>query len=413
MKKYLFIALAAAGMLSSCSSDDTVANNSEDLVPIKIGMGNIATNVTRGTGTVGASGATVTNQWNGELVNIYMFDQGTLNLAQNLGTAIYDNEEFQTPAGEDGSTTFATATSGAVKFYPASGNFDFFGYRTDGAETAAPALNTAGDAYVAPITIDGSQDVMGAQCDKTAAAAALDAAAGTTGTTKFFSAYAARKGVQPELIFKHLLSRLTFEVKAGNSNASAAGFAVEITDIRVKSNATGELYVASAADGFEPKIEWATVTDPATEYATLTLKSNVDADADGNLDALAPFSLEGNTAFAHVGEALLVAPGDATYSLEIAMKQKKIIDPVAYAADPTTGWTEIVMDPYKTNIVIPSPADDPATPEDESLLPGAAKAGSSYNVQIVIYGLEEIQVKTVLSAWENGGTISIDPDANI
>lgn len=411
MKKYLFIALAAAGMLSSCSSDDTVANNSEDLVPIKIGMGNIATNVTRGTGTVGAVGAS-TNAWKGELVNIYMFNQGTLTLAQNLGTAIYDNEEFQTPAGEDGSTTFATATSGEVKFYPASGNFDFFGYRTDGAETAAPALNTAGDAYVAPITIDGSQDVMGAQCDKAAAAAALDAAAGTTGTTKFFSAYAARKGVQPELIFKHLLSRLTFEVKAGNSNASAAGFAVEITDIRVKSNATGELYVASAADGFEPKIEWATVTDPATEYATLTLKQADGTDTDLDLDPLAPFSLEGNSAFAPVGEALLVAPGDAKYSLEIAMKQKKIIDPVAYAADPATGWTEIVMDPYKTDIVIPS-VDDPATPEDESLNPGAAKAGSSYNVQIVVYGLEEIQVKTILTPWEDGGTISIDPDANI
>ena len=408
MKKYLFIALAAAGMLSSCSSDDTVANertNGEELVPIKIGMGNVVTNVTRGTGSVGAAGATTTNKWNGELVQIYMFDQGTLDLAQNGGAAIYDDEEFQTPAGEDGSVTYATATSGETKFYPASGNFDFFGYRTDGAETAAPALNAAGDAYTVPVAITGSEDVMAAQCDKAAAAAALDAAAGTTGTTKFFSAYSARKDVNPELNFKHMLSRLTFQVKAGNADAADATYPVQITAIRVYSKTTGELVFASTANAFEPTINWdAADATTLTGYTKLELKENADADGDGNLDALNIFSLAGtNVAWdptVHaIGEALLVAPGDHTYRMEIAMKQTKVT--WSPAADPTTGEEEINMDPYVTDITIPGAVD------------AVAEAGSSYNVQVIVYGLEEIKVKTILAPWVDGGNVEIDPDANI
>lgn len=397
MKKYLFIALAAAGMLSSCSSDDTVANervNSEDLVPIKIGMGNIVTNVTRGLGSVGANGATTTNQWNNELVNIYMFEQGTLDLAQNGNAAIYDNEEFQTPAGEDGSTTYATPTSGEVKFYPASGNFDFFGYRTDGAETAAPAQN--GTAYEVPITIDGSQDVMGAQCDKAAAETAL-------GNTKFFSAYAARQGVNPELNFKHLLSRLTFQVKAGNADAADATYPVYITAIRVYSKTTGKLVFASTENAFEPNIAW-DAANPATDYTKLDLKDVVDGDGDGDLDVL-PFKSLAATNVAWdpakhaIGEALLVAPGDHTYKLEVAMKQTKVTN--SPAADPVTGEEDIVMDPYVTDITIPGAVD------------AVAEAGSSYNVQIIVYGLEQIQVKTILQPWTDGGDIEIDPDANI
>ena len=56
MKKSFYMACAAAMMLASCSQNelgsDTVANENEDLVPIKIGVSqqNMSS---RGTGTVG------------------------------------------------------------------------------------------------------------------------------------------------------------------------------------------------------------------------------------------------------------------------------------------------------------------------------------------------------------------------
>ena len=82
MKKYLFFALAAAGMLSSCSSDDVVsngtnANDDNSPVPIRIGIGQAFT--TRGTGTVGGvgDGSNVANVWAGQYINVFMFNKIT------------------------------------------------------------------------------------------------------------------------------------------------------------------------------------------------------------------------------------------------------------------------------------------------------------------------------------------------
>lgn len=38
------------------------------------------------------------------------------------------------------------------------------------------------------------------------------------------------------------------------------------------------------------------------------------------------------------------------------------------------------------------------------------EAGKNYNVNITVYGLEEIEIKASLTAWEDGGDITIDPD---
>jgi hypothetical protein len=85
--------------------------------------------------------------------------------------------------------------------------------------------------------------------------------------------------------------------------------------------------------------------------------------------------------------------------MEIAMKQTKVT--WSPAADPTTGEEVINMDPYVTDITIPGAVD------------AVAEAGSSYNVQVIVYGLEEIKVKTILAPWVDGGNVEIDPDANI
>ena len=445
MKKYLFIALAAAGMLTSCSSDDAVvnesSNNAEELVPIKIGMGSIAT-ITRGTGTVGTTDAT-TNAWNGELVKIYMFEKGSMALAMNGTTPIFENAEFRTPVGSNGWTgnddtdlanaEFATPTDGVSKFYPVNGNFDFWGYRTDGAETATDPTVTAevrdadnnittdGTAII-PFNIDGSQDIMGA---KTVLNADQEALLGTQ-TDRIYSAFSARKGVNPQLVFNHLLSRLTFEVKAGNNNAAGVvdpalaavdptvDYAVQITAIRVYSQTTGELLIATTAQNGVPAITWQDANGDqqidASDYSALALKEADGADADLDLDPLAQFTLNGVTDYTPIGEALLVSPGDNTYRLEVAMKQIKHTN--ATTADPN-GNEEIVMDPFEATITIPGTPDDPATPDvDESAL-GYAEAGSSYKVKIIVYGLEEIKVQTVLTPWVDGGEIEIDPDANL
>ena len=393
MKKYLFIALAAAGMLSSCSSDDAVVNggvDSEDLVPIKIGMGSIVTNVTRGTGTVG-----IDNLWHSEKVNVYMFEQGTVKLAESNNAPIYDREVFTTPSGS--ASDWATAENG-VKYYPAKGNFDFWGYRTDGAEDVTNiAIDQDAKTVTIPFTIHGDEDLMGAkgallngQVDLLTGDPTDPDVYTPANATRYYSAFSARKGVQPNLIFNHLLSRFAFQVKAG-SNASDATYPVQITGIRVKSKATGNLIINATADA--PEITWS--NDAAV---ALSLKG---------VDTTTPFSLAGNSDYAPVADALLLAPGQAQYELEIDLQQDK------------PGLTQPWTDTYKTTITIPVITDtnDPnyVDPADPNYNPNpVAVKGNSYTVKIIVYGIEEIKVKTELSEWTMyPEPIDVDPDKEI
>ena len=392
MKKFLFIALAAAGMLTSCSSDDAIstngidANNPEGPVAIQIGMGN-ATAITRGFGTVGDT-AQATNVWNGQQVNIFMFKKDTLDLAMNGANPLFDNEFFNTPTGYDGTDTIAIPTDSVIRFYPANGNFDFWGYYLDDAANSLtagkPSYTINSDTLKIPFTIDGSQDIMGGK-----AGIAVD----TTGTginDDFFSAKAVRKaGVQPHIPFNHLLTRLTFAVKPGNDITAADSIIID--DVKVVSKNTGDLFIvakngAAAELNDTIGINWNAAKD------TLALKADsmsyLDPMQRADFDSL---KVMGGTTYQKVGEALLVAPGETEYDLLVYMHQ---IKNTHYNAPLTPMPVEI--EPLKLKVKLAN---------NEAL-----KAGYSYNVKMIVYGIQEIEVYTELVKWEDGGDIELDPD---
>ena len=233
----MFVAVAAAGMLASCSSDSLTAGpdpniepTQEERVPIQLGVSapsvNLASGTTRGTGTVGGVGVTnddPTNVWYGQKINAFMFVKNSLDLAVENETGpvyFYNDAVMITPGTADnqipGLSTptnigEAMLSNGDIKYYPGSGNFDFFGYH--GAGVTSNLTKTDG-LWTVDFTIDGSQDLMSTKAVLTDAQTAK-----MGGSTDFYSAKAARKEVQPILSFNHLLTRLAFEVKAGNDNA--------------------------------------------------------------------------------------------------------------------------------------------------------------------------------------------------
>ena len=242
MKKYfMFVAVAAAGMLASCSSDSLTAGSDpqieptqEERVPIQLGVASPSVRATtRGTGTVGSTDTDLANNlWYGQRINAFMFKKGTLTLATETdgGAALYDDAVMITPGTTDNKvegTAYQTPTDigeamldgGEIKYYPPTGNFDFFGYHGDDAVAASSVVKTA-DTWVVPFTINGTQDLM-----STKAVLLVDANKGIDqvtdmgGSTDYYSAKAARKGVQPILQFDHLLSRLAFVIVPGNNNA--------------------------------------------------------------------------------------------------------------------------------------------------------------------------------------------------
>ena len=294
-KKFYFALALTAGLFASCSSDEVALApqmNVDDSqkAPIELKLGSLS-GVTRGTGTVGSLGTdAANNKWAGQKFNVYMFEKGTLTLAQDeLGNPVYENQEFASPnilAGLDANTSakvvaaVGTDIDGTNKvkdpnpdgltltevngYFPQSGNFDFWAYRLDGAATGAPVIGA--DAVTVPFTITGSEDIMVAKATPTETKNAADAthpeAFYTVGgndidSSKVYSAYAARRGMHPHLNFQHLLSRLTFNVKSTKALSqqytdptdettigAANGSAVRVTEIKVHAVASGELAVA-------------------------------------------------------------------------------------------------------------------------------------------------------------------------
>jgi uncharacterized protein (DUF2147 family) len=295
MKKYYFFAaLATVGLFASCSSDEDFSDASEarqaviddsEKVAIEFQLGIPSSTYTRGTGTVGGIVNAADNYWGGQTFKVSMFNKGTLDIAlqdpTDATSKIFENTIFTTPnqlGGVPANQTTArvveateTADGGLkivenVSYFPQEGNFDFWAYRLDDAETAAPALNAAGDALEAAFTITGAQDIMVAKAVPSDAAAAA-----AISEDKIFSAYSVRRNVAPVLNFQHLLTRLQFKVKASQAlsvgvadktqgatqaELNAAPNAVRVTAIKVTSLASGKLVTAYTAANEPQRITW-------------------------------------------------------------------------------------------------------------------------------------------------------------
>jgi len=286
MNKKFYLALAAtAALFASCSSDDVIGNARQNALdenaPAKIEIGIAPTvEVSRGTGRVGDTGTG--DQWAGQEFSVLMLEKGTM-----MGA--YEDLARQTSIIKG---TKMTATGTAVVslddnaiYYPTtSANgaavYDFWGYRLDnsevlnGGEVDFQGYDDATATQIAvPFVIDGTQDIM------IATTAPSDAAYAAANPNNIYSAKSARNGVKPNLSFKHLLSSLTFKVKAKSRDITTAATnpttdanwqaGYQITNITLKSKATGDLVVAYTGDVEPDRIVWDAAQDWA-DPSTLT-----------------------------------------------------------------------------------------------------------------------------------------------
>lgn len=426
MKKlFLMGAVASLGLLASCSSDDdlsTGGNGKDGLQQIKIGMGVQANVATRGTGTVGAVGEKE-NTWANQTVNVYMLNKGTLELAKFGEDPIYDNTVLTTPADNASGIASELDEHGVAqyKYYPTTKTaFDFWGYRLDdandttatdqdGSATAAAIKNnkfvpyTSGDSLLIGFKIDGTQDIMAGKAVPTE-----DEIIKCGGKDNIYSAFAARRDVQPNIKFEHLLSRLNFQVLDGKKTETTdLDKAVKVTGITVKSKATGKLVIAyqGAETTFENVSDQLIVDKDADSEkdAALLKELKVKQRAEGapltqNLEDLTPVTPKWNNGMAmatQVGEALLAIPADK-YKITINLKQK--VQVKGDKGTPQEGDFEEKEYTYEAdlkNTVNPEKGFEP---------------GYSYNVTITVYGLSEIQITTTLTPWKDGGNIEMNPE---
>jgi len=392
MKKVNLMALATIVMaLASCSQSDDIAgqpaeNLNEELEPIQLNVSNpYAASMTRGTGVVGGL-TDDDNIWKGEAVNIYMLKKGTTEYAyftEGTADAIYNDAKFDTPAEVDNTASgLAIASDGSIKYYPPSGNFDFWGYRLDDCQRGQKIETD--ESIVIPFTLDGSQDIM---VGKAVPTADQQVSATQQVLDRAYSAYAARNGVQPDITFKHLLTRLTFQAQARTSSVCDEEQGVYIDAVRVKTVADGELTVAytdaAGISNYGQQIKF------TGDSVYLYLKDRAIT-SNTALPALQPVLPTWNTTDnegdkVRIGESLMIPAGEK-YELLFYVHQSK----------PKTNGGTLERIDYELPYTLTTTAD--------------FQMGYSYNVLLTINGLEQINITATLEKWGDGGTISINPE---
>ena len=430
MKKIFYVAAAilAAGFVS-CSDNDVDGTMQvpaeESATPILFNVGNGRVEIqqntpaTRGTGTVGDTIGTG-NIWHGESLNVYMFKKDSLVLAtENDGTTpIFENALVSAPHSKKDQTGVVYAdyaSENGVKYYPMNGNYDFFAYRADDAVNGAPATDSVdvkkATRMFIPVRIDGTQDLMIAKAtpDTLTVDSALRA--------RCYSAYSARRSVQPHFKFEHLLSRLKF---------FATPHAKKDTIVRVESiKVLGKDWVVENADGDTTKFVKGACTDaeftiawvgnrPAALLDSLKNPNSTDialmqvdtaAINAGNdsvnvdLVALTPFAPVWNKTInegvkTQVGESMLLFPAES-YVMEITLSQN-----IAKAGEPDSIITNKLYNELKL-------------PVDAQGAPVGFKAGNQYHINFVVYGLEEIKLELELTPWnyvEGANDVEINDD---
>lgn len=462
MKKYLYLALAAVAVLVSCKREAapiTDEGNGEgteltgDRVPVQFSTHLLPAPQTKSQGAL--------DQWfAGQKLYIYgIARQGAGSTATegkplDLPTAtaagnILINNVQATPLAQTASFDLAEHdaqpievldTDGSYFFYDEDHRYEFFGYYVDDA-TDADAQTSAGvptptvDAEKGislGVTINGAQDIMLATTDH-------DEDNNVGGTminpNRLYSAYSARRGVKPTLNFDHVLSRFNVYVKSGD-DSDDTNKKVKLTTVAIETNDKATAWIARTAQFTEkPYLD---ITGKEKNPSTKDLVTGGwtpaaenpqpfigvwNAAHDKQLDLAAANKFDQIMVQTWQGAGtVMVIPGKAEYMLKLGVKQLKKGATAASATDEDYSSEVVSYYPIRFEDITTSNNDkkyiDEATTyadyagmqTDESKLDktGAVK-GHQYDVNIIVYGLQEVQIQVTMTEWDMNGSINMDP----
>ena len=433
MKKY-FIFAAAAIVAASCAKtpapvqtpDGPEAPAVEGKVAVEFSS-NIVTNVaTKLNGPV--------ESWNKQKLYIYGF-QRIKDLASGNVVKDYDNPfikcvESTAPASENEGKINVYESANTPYYYNQSNTYDFYGFYVDNAATVASNDNLeTGElkgkkAKKIAVTIDGSQDLMYAYADpKASVDTAIRRGTAFDGSRPdgwqdiyAFSAYAARRGVHPFMTFKHALTRINVKVNSkstftqkvdvsGNplyatsdtdpteTTSDTSGLKIltdsmYVTKVLVGSWTKADFYVAGDTLGLNLATKADSTGLVMKQYKSESDKTLVDLKKVG----VKP-SANGTVAseFVPVGCGLMVFPAK---TLDIYIELEQVIPG---SANKATSKVEKVLK-----------MDDVHFNYSVGLTEFAA--GYQFDINLTVYGLEQVDITAELTPWKTGGSFEIDTD---
>ena len=402
MKKYFLLAAAAATVLAvSCNKEKNqpkvdptpnVVDEIDDTTPQPVLFG-VNNAVVKSSISTKAAVDLWANTLPDSLYVLGLHNNGTDVLINNVGA-----KAPNTNAGRDAINVYnPNATAANEPFYYGMATTDvysFYGYYVgeaykyeyDNGEykalapaPAKPSLDA--DDYTLTVDFDGTTDIMLAVTDKEAdyAARAPQYADKYVIPSEIYSAKAARRGVHPDLIFKHQLSRFVFYLQAANADVA--------THIKLDSLTLGSKYkVTLDVDG-----NTATFPGTAADTVDFVLKDATGAKVTNQALVYNAAAGEGViNGFTKVGESIMVAPGQENYYMKLGLKSDQI-----------SATIPVVEQKIDLSALI-----------EGATATYAAEAGKKYIVKMMVYGPEEVKITVTLVPWDDVDMNSIDPDTD-
>lgn len=263
--------------------------------------------------------------------------------------------------------------------------------------TPNPTVDASGESVtitLANVPIDGTQDVMRAATDHEFDLDRRTDKDKYVSDARMYSSYSARRTVVPNLKFDHQMSRFVFKIKKGGTVDANDIF---VKNIDIETFVKGDLTVVGTPAPFTAQ---ALQENAFVDDANITLTDMYFQPAEGEEREYIPVRNKANDKissahpaadYTYFGEAM-VFPGQKQYRFNVYQAQTGVtvdIDPNDLVVDLTK---------LKKNGVAVPAADQ------------VAKPGYQYEVNLIVYGLEEIQVSVSLTEWTEAGNVDIDPD---
>ena len=364
----LLFSIAAVAIAASCQKpqDNLLEPDPlDDGTPVKVLLG---TNVINATAK--ASGPL--DKFNSTTLSIFAIDKASTNWTQG-DPFLLKNYSVTTEANL---TSTSTPTSIETdKYYKDNVNYKFFGYYVDDLLHTDDKLTVSAHAVTLPVEITGYEDILLATTDEAEDYKAAQQTAQnnnqTFNTNRVYSAYSARRGVVPNLVFNHKLTRLDFVFKTGE--AIDENTKVEVVGIAVGSVKNGLLTVAGDGQGLVPANE---------NEVDLPLKYPTESAA-----LVMPSAKDDTANFGDNGNSIMVYPKSDSYKLAIKIRQSKKVG---------EKWTSGPVEERTFAIALSGAA--------------AFEAGKKYEVTVITYGMEPVIVGVKLSDWAVGENVTIDSD---
>ena len=304
-------------------------------------------------------------------------------------------------------------------YYGEERRYEFFGYCVDDAVVPRggdgfPVPVRTEERVEIPVVIDGSQDLLAATTDK-----AADIGAKNILPTRLYSAYSARQGVVPNLVFKHQLSRFNVYVKRGDRYDATHDInladSLTLTRLQVLSDTRATMVIANRLSNDDAGMSLGNGLDRGSFSGEdwLYVKTGEDAHDMNIGDNIHPASDWNGRSY--VG-TIMVLPGRSVYHCRLGLHQKGYSDYPRYSADGRELYdveTEFDIDFARLLSMDQDPKYSGGDMSASSGLDNVAVAGHQYDVNIVVYGLQEVRITVSLTPWQDGGSVLSDKDPDM